>query len=297
MAQKNLMEWQQATTVQPFFEEKLMKLMKMAGSKVCIMDGKRVKTTEEYDDMHCARMAGDGVHLSVIKIWWAFSTVHGIQSTYTSMDGKHFTSIRHASNAVSDENDDLHETVVLLKHDEFIKYVSVSATHLVHNITIVTTLGKRYECGNNRGDQIIQYKPPASCGIVAFYGSVTHRGLSAMGCYVVKNEKIKLKMAFKKGIQTAHRRAQLRGVLKGKLIKGINIEEAIGFVLAKYDELNVRRICEATDKNFVQQIVAECNTICKPESISSIRASRRKLTQLSFEFKRSSKDKIAVEPK
>merc|ERR1719410_3197053 len=97
--QKNLIEWQQGTTIKPFFEEKLMKLMKMAGSKVCVIDGKRIKTTEEFDDMYCARMAGDGVHLSVIKIWWAFSTVHGIQCTYTSMDGKHFTSIRHSSAA------------------------------------------------------------------------------------------------------------------------------------------------------------------------------------------------------
>eukprot|EP01084_Bolivina_argentea_P227691 384574_1 len=284
--QKNLIEWQQSTNgVQPFFEEKLMKLMKMAGSKVCVIDGKRVRSTEEYDDMHCARMAGDGVHLSVIKIWWAFSTIHGIQSTYTSMDGKHFTSIRHASNLVSDETDtDLHESIILLKHDEFIKYVSVSATNLVHNITVVTTLGKRYECGHNRGDQIIQYKPPALCGVLAFYGSVTHRGLSAVGCYVVKNEKIKLKMAFKKGIQIAHFRAQLRQVLKGKLNKGINLEEAIGFLLGKYDELNVRRICEATDKNFVKEIVEECNKVCKPASMTVMKAARRKLTALRIQF-------------
>eukprot|EP01083_Nonionella_stella_P205915 749430_1 len=207
--QKNLIEWQENNQIGivPFFEEKLMKLMKIAGSKICIIDGKRIKTTEEFDDMHCARMAGDGVHLSVIKIWWAFSTVHGIQSTYTSMDGKHFTSIRHGSNVVSDDkNHNLHETIILLKYDEFIKYVSISATYLIHNITVVTTHGKRYECGNNRGDQIIQYKPPTGCGILAFYGSVTHRGLSAISTYVVKNEKIKLKQAFKKSITNAHNR-------------------------------------------------------------------------------------------
>ncbi len=152
--QKNLIEWQGNNNgIVTFFEEKLMKLMKISGSKICVIEGKRVKTTEEFDDMHCARMAGDGVHLSVIKIWWAFSTVHVIQSTYTSMDGKHFTSIRHDSNVVSDDkNDNLHETIILLKYDEFIKYVSASDTYSIHNITVVTTHGKRYECGNNRVD-------------------------------------------------------------------------------------------------------------------------------------------------
>jgi len=298
--QQNLIEWQreeaeETLTIKPFFEEKLMKLMKVAGSRVCVIDQKRVLTIEEFDDMQCARMAGDGVHLSVVKVWWAFSTVHGIQSTYTSLDGKHFTSMRHAGNIVSDENADLHETIILLKHDEFIKYVSVSATSLVHCITIVTTLGKRYECGNNRGDTIIQYKPPASCGVLAFYGSVTHRGLCALGTYVVKNEKTKLKMAFKKGITAAHRRAQLRMVLKGRLTKGVNLEEAIGFVLSKYNELNVRRVCEATDKSFVAEVIEECNTVCKPESIDVIRSQRRKLTSLKLTFS-ASKHSIAVQP-
>ncbi len=97
---------------------------------------------------------------------------------------------------------------------------------------------------------------------ILFYGSVTHRGLSSLGTYVVRNEKIKLKQAFEKSITMAHNRAKLRLVLKGKLNQGINLEEAIG----------------------------ECNKICKPESINVIRSQRRKLTQLTFEFNHSKKE-------
>ena len=128
--------------------------------------GKRIKTIEEYDDMSCARIAGEGVHLSVIKIWSAYATVHGIQCTYTSVDGKHFTTIRHCSAIVnSDDVDTLNETVILLKSDEFIKYLSVSATSLVHMINVRTTLGNHYEAGNVKSNEIIQFKPPSGLGV------------------------------------------------------------------------------------------------------------------------------------
>jgi len=301
--QQNMIEWQSSdgAAVNPFYEEKLMRLMKMAGNRVCVIDEKRVRTIEEFDDMTCARMAGDGVHLSVIKIWWSKSTIHGIQSTYTSLDGKMFTCIRHASNAVGDGEADsekaaaLQETVILLKHDEFVKYVSVSATNLVHAISVVTTAGTPYNCGHNVGDQIIQYKPPQSCGVIAFYGSVTHRGLCSFGVYAVKNEKLKLKMQFKKGVENTHRRTQLRVVLRAKLNGNVNVEEAIGYIMNKYDELNVRRLCEASyaDKEFVQKIADECNKVCKDDSIVVARTQRRKKTALNFEFKRNNSQRLS----
>ena len=134
-------------------------------------------------------MAGNGCHLAVLKVWFSHKIVHGIQSTYTSMDGKHFTSIRHASPKVSDYDDDLHEKVITLKHDEFIKYASVSATNLLHNVTIVTSSGTRYSCGTMAHDtEVIQYKPPPNCGILAFYGTVCVKGMSSLGCYVIPNE-------------------------------------------------------------------------------------------------------------
>ena len=186
---------------------------------------------------------------------------------------------------------DISISPVNFKHDEFIKYVAVSASNLVHNITVVTTLGKRYECGNNRSDQIIQYKPPTGCGVLAFYGSMTHRGLSAIGCYVVKNEKTKLKMAFKQGVDVSHRRAQLRQVLKGKINKEVTLEEAIGYIMGKYKELEIRAICEDTDKALRKRIIEECNKECKPENINQIRSQRRKKTALKFEFKRKNTDR------
>merc|ERR1719474_2125101 len=234
--------------------------------------------------MSCARIAGDGVHLSVIKIWAAFSTVHGIQCTYTSVDGRHFTSIRHCSSIA----DNVNETVILLKHDEFIKYVSVSATHLVHAVTIVTTLGNHYEAGHIKGDEIIQFKPPGGLGVLAFFGSVTNMGLSSIGAYIIKNEKAKLKLQFKKGIEAAHRRAQLRTVLRGKLLKGVEFEEAIGFLMTKYTELQVRSIAEMADKAFVQKVVDECNVMFGSERATSPQSvRRRKQTSLALSFEAS----------
>ena len=191
---KNLSIWKTNSldanvgVVKPFLEEKLMKLMKIAGQRVVIIDGKRIPSIEEFDDMQCARMAGDTCHLSVLKIWWLQSLIHGMQATYTSADGKHFTTIRHATPLVTDDNEDLHETVILLKHDEFIKYCSVGATTFIHNITIVTTIGTRYSCGLNRSDKVIQFKPPSGCGILAFFGSLTRNGMSSVGCYTVRVE-------------------------------------------------------------------------------------------------------------
>lgn len=119
--EKNMLEWsmddENGIRVKPFMEEKLLKLMKRAGNLVTMLNGKRVTTSEEFDDMQCARIAGNGVHLSVLKIWWEFSIVHGIQSTYTSIDGKHFTSIKHASAMVFDAVQDINETIIPLKHE------------------------------------------------------------------------------------------------------------------------------------------------------------------------------------
>ena len=247
--------------------------------------------------MSCARIAGDGVHLSVIKMWSAFSTVHGIQCTYTSNDGKHFTSIRHCSSIVnSPDVDSLNETIILLKHDEFIKYVSVSATYLVHSLAIVTTLGKHYEAGNIRGTEIIQFKPPGGLGVLAFFGSVTNRGLSSIGTYVIKNEKSKLKLAFKKGIVAAHQRAQMRGVLRGKLNKGVEFEEAIGFIMTKYNELQIRSLCEATDNSFVKKVVGECNGLFGASSPQTVRRRKQTSLQLSFEASRTRRSSNASVP-
>lgn len=245
-----------------------------------------MKTVEEYDDMSCARIAGDGVHLSVIKMWSAFTTVHGIQCTYTSNDGKHFTSVRHCSAIVNTDAESLNETIILLKHDEFIKYVSVSATYLVHSVSIVTTLGNHYEAGHVKGTEIIQFKPPAGHGLLAFFGSVTNRGLSSIGTYVIKNEKSKLRLAFKKGIVAAHQRAQLRGVLRGKLNKGIEVEEAIGFIMTKYSELQVRSLCEATDQTFVKKVLDECNGLFGSISPQAVRRRKQSSLQLSFQASR-----------
>lgn len=169
---------------------------------------------------------------------------------------------------------------------EFIKYVSVSATQFIHNITIVTTHGKRYECGYSKSAQIIQFKPPSTCGVLAFYGSVTHKGLSSIGVYCVRNEKMKLKTATKKGIEEAHQRAQMRIVLKGRLKKGISMEDAIGFILEAFDSLSVRSFCEATDKDFVTQVINKCNQNCKPTHDI---ARKRNRSFLNFNFLKSNK--------
>lgn len=132
---------------------------------------------------------------------------------------------------------------------------------------------------------------------MAFFGSVTNRGLSSIGTYVTKNSKAKLKLAFKNGIEAAHRRAQLRGVLRGKLEKGIEFEEAVGYITTKYSELQVRELCAATNKSFVKKVVDECNEMFGAV-VSPQATRRRKMSsmQLSFEKSRVRRSSSAATP-
>ena len=59
------------------------------------------------------------------------------------------------------------------------------------------------------------------------------------------------------GIEKAHKRAQLRAVLKGNLKKGANLEEAIGIIMDSYDDNQIRILIENNSKKDLQKTIDE----------------------------------------